>query len=81
VYGTDAITIVRHMPKHKSVLREQAQQINFKSVLNCQNTFKSVSNLLGLFVEYTFSVFQLLQDVKIRKKLSAFFVLKTVLTR
>ena len=27
------------------------------------------------------SVFQLLQDVKIRKKLSAFFVLKTVLTR
>jgi len=81
VYGTDAITIVRHMPKHISVLREQAQQINFKSVLNCQNTFKSVFNLLGLFVEYTFSVFQLLQDVKIRKKLSAFFVLKTVLTR
>ena len=115
------------MPKHKSVLREQAQQINFKSVLNCQNNFKSVFNLLGLFVEYTFgeryyfnpyiqksflvidyykkiwnrtkiifccaplvlpplsppqsSVFQLLQDVKIRKKLSAFFVLKTVLTR
>jgi hypothetical protein len=62
---TDAITIiVRRMPKHKSVLREQAQQINFKSVLpkqntfksvlNCQNTFKSVFNLLGLFVEYTF---------------------------
>ena len=52
------------MPKHKSVLREQAQQINFKSVLpkqntfksvlNCQNTFKSVFNLLGLFVEDTF---------------------------
>ena len=52
------------MPKHKSVLREQAQQINFKSVLpkqntfksvlNCQNTFKSVFNLLGLFVEFTF---------------------------
>ena len=48
------------MAKHKSVLREQAQQINFKSVLpkqntfksvlNCQNTFKSVFNLLGLFV-------------------------------
>ena len=42
------------MPKYKSVLHEQAQQINFKSVLNCQNTFKSVFNLLGLFVECTF---------------------------
>jgi len=52
------------MAKHKRVLREQAQQINFKSVLfwqntfkkvlNFQNTFKSVFNLLGLFVEYTF---------------------------
>ena len=52
------------MAKHKSVLREQAQQINFKSVLpkqttfksvlNCQNTFKSVFNLLGLCVEHTF---------------------------
>ena len=62
------------MPKHKSVLREQAQQINFKSVLpkqntfksvlNCQNTFKSVFNLLGLFVEYTFGISrnQLLQE-------------------
>ena len=48
------MTIVRCMPKHKSVLHEQAQQINFKSVLNCQNTFKSVFNLLGLFVECTF---------------------------
>ena len=48
------ITIVRRMPKHKSVLREQAQQINFKSVLNCQNTFKSVFNLLGLFVQTHF---------------------------
>ena len=28
-------TIVRRMAKHKSVLREQAQQINFKSV--CQS--------------------------------------------
>jgi hypothetical protein len=42
------------MPKYKSFLHEQAQQINFKSVLNCQNTFKSVFNLLGLFVECTF---------------------------
>ena len=61
---TDAITIiVRRMPKHKSVLREQAQQINFKSVLpkqntfksvlNCQNTFKSVFNLLVLLSEHT----------------------------
>jgi hypothetical protein len=33
------ITIVRCMPKHKSVLREQAQQINFKSVLPKQNIF------------------------------------------
>ena len=32
------------MPKHNSVLREQAQQINFKSVLPKQNTFKSVLN-------------------------------------
>ena len=41
---------------HNSVLREQAQQINFnfKSVLNSQNTFKSVFNLLGLFAEYSF---------------------------
>jgi len=64
MYGTDVITIVRLMAKHKSVLREQTQQINFKSVLqkqntfknvlNCQNTFKSVFNLSGLFVEYTF---------------------------
>ena len=52
------------MEKLKSVVREQAQQINFKSVLfwqntfksvlNCQNTFKSVFNLLGLFVKNTF---------------------------
>ena len=57
------ITIVRRMPKHKSVLREQAQQINFKSVLPEQNTFKSVSNCqtlskvfnpLGLLFEHTF---------------------------
>ena len=33
------ITIVRCMPKHKSVLREQAQHINFKSVLPKQNIF------------------------------------------
>ena len=56
--------IVRRMEKHKSVLREQTQQINlksvlpkqntFKSVLNWQNTFKSVFNLFGLFVEHTF---------------------------
>ncbi len=52
------------MAKHKSVLREQAQQTNlksvlpkqntFKSVLNCLNTFESVFNLLGLFVKHTF---------------------------
>ena len=64
MYGTDVIAIARRMAKHNSVLREQAQQINsksvlqkqntFKSVLNCQNTFKSVFRLLGLFVEYTF---------------------------
>jgi len=64
MYGTDVIAIARRMAKHNSVLREQAQQINsksvlqkqntFKSVLNCQNTFKSVFSLLGLFVEYTF---------------------------
>ena len=64
MYGIDVITIVRRIPKHKIILREQAQQINFKSVLpkqntfksivDCQNFFKSVFNLLGLFVEYTF---------------------------
>jgi hypothetical protein len=51
--------IVTRMEKLKSVLREQAQQINFKSVLfrqntfksvlNCQNTFKNVFNLLDTF--------------------------------
>jgi hypothetical protein len=44
------------MPKHKSVLREQAQQINFKSVLPKQNTFKSVLNCKNTFK----SVFNLL---------------------
>ena len=74
MYGTDVIAIVRSMAKHNSVLPEQAQQINFKSVLrkqntfksvlNCQNTFKSVFNLLGLFVEYTFRTTLILSKMR-----------------
>jgi hypothetical protein len=64
MYGTDVITIVGRIPKHTSILREQAQaqQINCKmfcqsktlsKVLWIAKTFSKVC-LLGLFVEYTF---------------------------
>ena len=51
VVGTTvAITIVGVCSKTQKCFVCQAQQINFKSVLNCQNAFKCVFNLLGLFV-------------------------------
>jgi hypothetical protein len=54
MYGTDVITIVRRMAKHKSVLRFAAKhfQNTFESVLFWQNTFKSVLNWVPAVIRF-----------------------------